>query len=318
MVVCDERHGRYHHPQPFKRLMGRRDILIGTGAAIFAVTIWAAWIVGTRHAVTGTLPPESVGLLRMAVPALLFAPIWLRVGVAPRDRRGLLALCVLGAGAPFFIVVATGMKFAPAADIGPLLPGTMPLFAALLAVMVDRERIGGMRLIGYGLIVAGILAIAGRGMFDFSSGAWRGHVLVLLGAFLWAIYTIAFRRSRLGAIEAAALIGFWSTLLLLPFGTLPLAEAWRAGHGWEIAAQAIIQGVFSGILGLVGYGVAVARLGASRAAAFAALAPGMAALIAVPVLGEVPDTAAVVGIVATSVGVALASGAVGARRSIPA
>ncbi len=298
--------------------MSRRDTFVGVAAAIFAVTIWAAWIVGTRHAVTGTLPPEAVGLLRMAVPALLFMPVWLRTGVAPRGVAGLVALCVLGAGAPFFIIVATGMKFAPAADIGPLLPGTMPLFAALLAVLVDRERIGPARLIGYALIVAGIVAIAGRGMFDFTSGAWRGHGLVLIGAFLWAIYTIAFRRSRLGALEAAALIGFWSTLLLLPFGTLPLVEAWRAGHGWEIAAQAVIQGVFSGILGLVGYGIAVARLGASKAAAFAALAPGMAALIAIPVLGEVPDTAAIIGIAATSIGVALASGAVALRQSTAA
>jgi drug/metabolite transporter (DMT)-like permease len=101
--------------------------------------------------------------------------------------------------------------------------------------------------------------------------------------------------------------------MLLPFGMPPLAEAWRAGHGWEIAAQTVIQGVFSGILGLVAYGIAVARLGASKAAAFAALAPGMAAVIAIPVLGEAPDMAAVVGIVATSIGVALASGAVTAQ-----
>jgi drug/metabolite transporter (DMT)-like permease len=155
-------------------------------------------------------------------------------------------------------------------------------------------------------------------VFDFSSGAWRGHGLVLVGAFLWAIYTIAFRRSRLGPFEAAALIGFWSTLMLLPFGMPPLAEAWRAGHGWEIAAQTVIQGVFSGILGLVAYGIAVARLGASKAAAFAALAPGMAAVIAIPVLGEAPDMAAVVGIVATSIGVALASGAMSLRKSAAA
>ncbi len=298
--------------------MNRRNTLIGTGAAICAVTIWAAWIVGTRHAVTGSLPPEAVGLLRMAVPAILFAPVLLRTGVAPRGIMLLVALCVIGAGAPFFIIVATGMKFAPAADIGPLLPGTMPLFTAVLSVFVDRERIGPLRLAGYALVVAGIVAIAGRGLFDFASGEWRGHVLVLIGASLWATYTIAFRRSRLGPIEAAALIGFWSTLLLLPFGTAPLVEAWRAGHGWEIAAQAVIQGVFSGILGLVLYGIAVARLGASRAAAFAALAPGMAALIAVPVLGEVPDMAAIAGIVATSIGVALASGAIHARQTTPA
>jgi drug/metabolite transporter (DMT)-like permease len=296
----------------------RRNFLIGSGAAICAVTIWAGWIVGTRHAVIGALPPEAVGLLRMIVPALVFGPVLMRTGLAPRGIGVLVALCVLGAGAPFFMIVATGMKFAPAADIGPLLPGTMPLFTALLAVLVDRERIGAARLIGYGLIIAGIVAIAGRGMFDFASGAWRGHGLVLVGACLWAIYTIAFRRSRLGALEAAALIGFWSSLLLLPFGTMPLIEAWQAGNQWEIAAQLVIQGVLSGIAGLVCYGIAVARLGASKAAAFAALAPGMAALIAIPILGEIPDLAALIGILATSLGVALASGAIALRRSAPA
>jgi drug/metabolite transporter (DMT)-like permease len=296
----------------------RRDTLIGTVAAISAVTIWAAWIVGTRYAVTGTLSPEAIGLLRMIVPALVFAPLWLRTGVAPAGARIPLALCVIGAGAPFFIIVATGMKFAPAADIGPLLPGTMPLFAALLSVLIDRERIGTLRLIGYAFIVAGIFAIAGRGFLNFESGAWRGHGLVLTGAFLWATYTIAFRHSRLGPLEGAALIGFWSTLLLLPFGAQPLIDAWQAGHHWEIAAQVVIQGVFSGILGLVCYGVAVAKLGTSRAAAFAALAPVLAALIAIPILGEIPDLAAIIGVVATSIGVALASGAVHARHTPPA
>ncbi len=79
--------------------MTRRDTLIGSAAAIFAVTIWAAWIVGTRHAVTGTLPPEAVGLLRMAVPALLFMPVWLRVGVAPRGVRGSRGACACSAPA---------------------------------------------------------------------------------------------------------------------------------------------------------------------------------------------------------------------------
>jgi drug/metabolite transporter (DMT)-like permease len=216
------------------------------------------------------------------------------------------------------MIVATGFRFAPAADIGPLLPGTMPLFTALLVVLIERERMGPVRLTGYALIVAGILAIAGRGVLDLASGAWRGHVLVLCGALLWAVYTLAFRRSRLGAFEAAALIGVWSTFLLLPLGAPPLVEAWQAGHGWEIAAQAVLQGVLSGILGLVGYGIAVNRIGSSQAAAFAALAPGMAALFAIPVLGEIPDTAAVLGIAATSIGVVLASGVIAARRATPA
>ena len=50
--------------------------------------------------------------------------------------------------------------------------------------------------------------------------------------------------------------------------------------------------------------------GAPRAAVFISLTPVIAALIALPVLGERPDVATSLGIVAVSLGVALASGAI--------
>jgi drug/metabolite transporter (DMT)-like permease len=288
----------------------RRATLIGVAAALVTVTIWAAWIVATRYAVIGSLTPESVGLLRFGVAAAVLAPVLWRNGVLPRERGNLwlLMLCVLGAGAPFFLIVATGMRFAPAADIAPLLPGTMPLFTALLAAWLDRDRITGLRWIGYALIVLGDLAIAGSDLFHLGSGAWRGHALIVLGAFLWAVYTVAFRRSRIGAIEAAALIAFWSALILLPLGLAGLVDGVRSGNGLEILLQGVLQGVVTGVIALTCYGIAVARLGAARAAAFAALAPALAAVLAVPVLGETPSLYTVIGLIVTSLGVVLASG----------
>ncbi len=288
----------------------RRTFWIGVSAALLTVTIWAGWIVATRHAVIGSLSPQSLGLLRFGVAAIILSPVLWRSGVLPRESKtiGLLALCVLGAGAPFFLVVATGMQFAPAADIAPLLPGTMPLFTALLAVALDRDRITGLRWAGYLLIVMGDLAIASGDLLHLDSGAWRGHALVVLGALLWAVYTIAFRRSRIGALEAAALIAFWSTLILLPFGTSGLIDAVRNGHGLEVLLQAFVQGVVTGVVALTCYGIAVEKLGAGKAAAFAALAPALAALLAMPALGEIPTLFTVAGLIVTSAGVALASG----------
>ncbi len=51
------------------------------------------------------------------------------------------------------------------------------------------------------------------------------------------------------------------------------------------------------------------RLGASRAAAFSSLAPALAAILAIPVLGEFPPAIVVAGVAITVVGVALSSGA---------
>ena len=65
----------------------------------------------------------------------------------------------------------------------------------------------------------------------------------------------------------------------------------------------------SSVVSLIAYTRAVAILGASRAAAFASLNPVLGLLIAIPVLGEVPSSLDLIGIVLVSVGVYFATGA---------
>jgi drug/metabolite transporter (DMT)-like permease len=214
---------------------------------------------------------------------------------------------LLGSGAPFFMTVAQGMRFAPAAEIGPLLPGTMPLFVALIGWALMGEPVGRRRMVGLLLMLTGILGVAGPGMLETADGAWRGHLLLLSGALMWAIYTHAFKGSGLTALEAAALVAIWSSFLLLPLGVTGLTIALASGEGSAIATQAILQGAFSGLIAIILYGVAVDHLGASRAAVIVALGPPLAALLAIPILGERPNSFAVVGIAATTLGVALAS-----------
>jgi drug/metabolite transporter (DMT)-like permease len=285
-----------------------RPALIGWLAAFATVTIWAVWAVATRHAVTHDLPPAAVGLLRFGVPALLLLPISWRIGLFPKGLGLRKGLGLLGSGAPFFLTVALGMQFAPAAEIGPLLPGTMPLFVALIGWLVFGERLGRIRVAGFALILIGVVCIGGYGLLFAGNGAWRGHALLLSGACLWGIYTHAYRRSGLSALQAAALIGLWSFLILLPFGTPSLIRALGDGLAGPVFLQAVLQGFLSGVAGIILYGMAVDRLGASRAAAVSPLAIVMAALIAIPVLGEIPDAASIIGITLATLGVVLASG----------
>lgn len=288
-------------------------MLVGWLAILVTVVIWALWMVGTRHAVTHDLKPTAIGLVRFGVPALVLAPLWWRAGLFPRGLKPLVGLSLLGSGAPFFLTVATAMRFAPAADIGPLLPGTMPLFVALIGWMAFGEKLGRFRLLGLALILLGILAIGGRGLLHIETGVWRGHALLLAGALMWGIYTHAYRRSGLNPIEAAGLVGFWSVLMLLPFGAPAAMEAIAEGQGGPLLVQAVIQGVASGVIAMILNGIAIDRLGASRSAAMAPLGPVLAVLLAIPVLGEIPDAAALLGLVAATAGVVLASGIVRAK-----
>ena len=292
----------------------RGKLITGGLLALVSVSIWAIWIVGTRQAMTVDLPLGWVGMIRFGLPALVLLPWWWKVGLLPKgvDWR-LVALMVIGSGAPFLVVVATGMRFAEAAEVGVLLPGTMPLFVALLSAIVDGERFTPSRLVGLALAVAAMAAIGGPALL---SGQGIGFLLVPAGAFLWAVYTLAFRRANLDPAAAAGVIAAWSTILLLPLALMESpAELLRAGPA-VFAGQLVSQFVLSGVVALVCYGAAVRMLGSSRAAIFSALAPALAALIAVPWLGEVPTALTIAGIILAVAGVALGSGAVGfGRRS---
>jgi drug/metabolite transporter (DMT)-like permease len=285
---------------------------LGGLLALVTVSIWAIWVVGTRQAVTVDLPLGWVGMLRFGVPALLLLPWWWRVGLLPRavDWR-LIALMVAGSGAPFLIIVAIGMRFAEAAEIGVLLPGTMPLFVALLSAAVEGERFAPIRIVGFTLAVAAMLAIGGPALLG---GQGLGFLLVPTGAFLWAVYTLAFRRAGLDPATATGMIAAWSTILLLPLAVLESpAGLLRAGPA-VFAVQVLSQSILSGVVALVCYGAAVRILGSSRAAIFSALAPALAALIAIPWLGEVPTALTVTGIGLAVVGVALGSGVIASGR----
>ncbi|WP_170122121.1 DMT family transporter [Breoghania corrubedonensis] len=281
----------------------------GVACALVTVTIWAQWIVSTRYAAAVHLPLGWLGLIRYGVPALVLAPFWLRGGLLPKgvDRR-LLIVMVAGCGAPFFAVVSNALQKAPAASAGVLLMGVLPLATAILSRLILKETFGAVRLAGFGL---SLVAVALIGLAIDLSVAGGALLLLPLGAMLWAGYTLAFRRSGLTPVHATGLISVWSALLFVPLvvfdGFAPLTAIDPGALGWQMVAQ----GVLSGLVALVTYGIAVRRLGSSNTAAFGALAPALAALMAIPALGEMPDLATSVGVALAVMGVLLASGVVG-------
>jgi drug/metabolite transporter (DMT)-like permease len=286
----------------------RRTRLVGYAALLTTVAIWGAWIVLTHQAVTHSLPPSAIALLRMIAPTILLAPAIWRAGIFARGKIVPLIFCIVGAGTPFVLLTATGMQYASAADFAALVPGTMPLFVALLSALIFKERMGWLRALGFACCSAGVFAIAGRSLAEADASTSFGHLLLLLASLNYAGYTLGFRASGLTPIEATGIVAFWSLLMILPFGTMPVIEALQAGHVHEIVFQAVLQGVLSGIVALVAFNTGIDRLGASKGAAFVALVPVVATLLAIPILGEWPDLAAIVGVATTSLGVLLASG----------
>ncbi|MGH6982990.1 MAG: DMT family transporter [Stellaceae bacterium] len=295
-------------PATARSAADRRNLIVGVVSGLLVVLCWAGWVVATRFAVTTQLRPVDVAFLRYLAPAVVLLPVLVRRGFGPRQIGvARTAMLVAGAGLPFLLVASTGMKFAPASDVGTVMVGTMPVFVAVFSALVSRERFDRIRVFGFLLVVLGIAGIAAHGLFDFHSGAWRGHLLFLAGGAMYAAFTVTFRRSGIGPWHAAAIVNFYSLLLIAPVYFLVCGPRVLSAPPGEVVTQAFMQGVVAGIMALYFYGDAIRRLGASRAAVLGALTPVVVALVGVPLLGEIPNAVAWAAIFAVSAGVVLAS-----------
>ncbi|MEM8788853.1 MAG: DMT family transporter [Pseudomonadota bacterium] len=278
-------------------------------ALALTLFIWAAFLVVTRAAMTTPLGVIEIGLLRYGTGAILFLPVLLRHGIAPRGARPLdLILIPLFGGVLFVALLASGLRLAPVADSGVFTPAMLPLYVALLSFLLMGERFGPLRLTGFALIVAGALFVGGWEALTRTDGAWRGHLMFTGASISWAIYTVVFRRSGLSPALGGALMCFWSALLFAAF-----AMVWGTNFtsvpAPTLLIQVIFQGLLSGFVATFTFFYAVQTIGASRTAAFAALVPVMAALGGWAFLDEPIGAAKTVGILVVAVGVALASGA---------
>lgn len=295
-------------------LPGSGRSALGALSALSVVLIWASWLVSTRHSVGAGLGPLDLSLLRYGIPALVLAPVWWRTGLFPKGAMGPLALMVLGSGAPFFQIVAFGMRHTPASAAGVLLPGLMPLAVAVIGMVFLGERPDRWRKLGMLAILTGGAVLLFGNLGD-QGLSWISFTILPIGATLWAVYTHAFRRSGLDAFEGAALICVWSTILnlaALPFvGTQFPTAPWR-----EIALQSVTQGLLSGLVATLLYGTAVRALGGTQAAAYTAITPVAAAIGGAVLLAEPLGVSTLAAALVTGLGVLLSTGLLSRRQVV--
>ncbi len=291
--------------------------ITGASCGVAAVSIWAGWMVVTRLGVTTTLSIWDITALRFAVAGLVLLPVVLRRGLA-FDRLGWIGLVALavGGGALMVICVGSGLLFAPAAHAGALFPGVMPVFVAVLASVVLKEPFPLAKKGGLVLILCGVPVIAGIADLSIGGSQSLGHLLFLCAAFLWACYTVAMKHARLDGLHAAAITSVVSMVVYLPIYVIFFESGLRDAPVGDIVFQGFYQGILTMVVSLFLYGRAVSLLGASNGAAFGALGPVLAALFAIPALGEIPSAADWIGIALIAAGVYLASEAPLPRRRV--
>lgn len=248
------------------------------------VLLWASFALSIRAIGSSSLTSFDAALLRFLVPIVVLAP-WLgRTLRRLREQRTLVVVALgCGAGLPFFLVAALGGRLTRAALVGLVIPGTVPLFVALLAFALWRSRIGRPQALALGAILTGVAIIAA------SWSASAGIVVLLLAGLMWSVYTVALRSSTLDPIGTALTLCLPSVLVALPLmalGVVPSHLLDGTAAGQDVALFAVAQGVGVGVASTIFYTLAVRELGSPAAATFGAVSPVLTALLAVPLFGE--------------------------------
>lgn len=270
-----------------------------------AVLIWAGWWVLTRFSVTGSLKATDLAALRFGLAGLVMLPVYLRHRIAiARVPKPLLFFMVLGAGAPYALVAAFGLKFASAGNGGALGTGFLPLSVTLFSGLLYGERAGLGRYIGLAAILVGAALVAGVQHWWWGTpDALAAPGLFFVSASMWAGFTLSMRRSGLSAMAATATVCVLSGVAYLPIYAFFLPhDGLTAAPAGTLITQAVYQGILTSFAALFCFSKSVIHLGAPRAAVFPALIPVAATCLGLVALSEVPSAAETLGVCLISLG----------------
>jgi drug/metabolite transporter (DMT)-like permease len=277
----------------------------GLIAAFFTICIWTGFILVSRHGGKSVLTGWDVTALRFGVGALIALFFLPRVALPP--YKVILLFSVFG-GVGYAVAVYVAFRLAPAAHAAVLLPGALPFTTAVIAWLWLRQKPSPSQRIALMLVFFGIALTAAD---TLSRGAhltgmqMLGDLLFLCGSSSWAVFTLLLRRYPAPPLAAAVSTTLGSAIVYLPIWWLFLPSTLDQAPAAEIAMQAIYQGVLVVFVAMMLYTFAVRRLGAQTVALLMAIVPGLAAVAAVPVLGEPLSMLTLAGLGAVTAGALL-------------
>lgn len=282
--------------------------LFGWLAAFSVVWIWSGWVVVSRLGVVQSLTIYDMAALRYAVASVAVAPFVWRFW--PRDLAPWkIAVIACGQGVPYLLLAFGGFQYAPTSHAGIMMNGSLPIFTAVLGWIWLKDRPTRWRVAGMAIILAGCVLIAWDGSSDgVSQDAWIGHLLFLASTLFLAINMVGTKAWQLTPKQAMVCIPTINILWFGPLYLLFLPQNIAAAPWSEILLQGLYQGLGPSVLAVLLFTTAIRSIGPSSAAAAMAAVPGLAALLAIPVLGEWPSAFAWIGLVLATGGILLAAG----------
>ena len=288
----------------------RRGAGVALAETALAAALWGTSFPVVSLGIEGGLDPRTFVFLRFAIAAPVMLGVARALGrdVMPLFRSR--AIWVVGLfDAVGFLCQFVGQQYTEA-SVAALLTNMSVIFAAIGAVAFLRERLGGFKVVGIVLAVAGTLLITTNGDFGMvASGQVLGDVLYLVAAVSWAGYILYSKKKmdeeRWDPLASAACIVAVTAILVVP-------PALTAGFGPSLSSTSLwavsFTAIFNTVIPFVLYQQGLKHLTASSSAVILMLEIVVAILISVAFRGETFTAFAWAGALAVLASIFLVSG----------
>jgi drug/metabolite transporter (DMT)-like permease len=258
-------------------------------------------------AIESGLGTVEIAFGRCAIGALALLPVALArgaLGAASRRWRSIVVFSFLDMAVPF-VLISAGQHHLPS-SLAAVLVSTVPIFVALLALRLEAaERVARAQALGLAIGFVGVLLIYGVGL-PRGPGTVLAATALLLASASYATATLRYPRAFAGVdpIGVVCLALAAGAVSLLP--ALAVDAPGRAPSP-QGAAALLALGVLCSALGGWAYFTLIALAGASRTSVITYVAPAIAVVGAVLLLGERPSAGTLGGLAVVLAGSWLAT-----------
>nr|WP_285289077.1 DMT family transporter [Bacillus sp. ISL-47] len=281
---------------------------------ILANMIWGGNFVIGRLGVE-YFPPLLFSLFRWLIAFMILTPFMVKPlkkdwKILWQHKPVLLLLAVTGV-AGYNTIIYFALQYTTSINAS-VVNSTTPLFIAIFAIFILKEKLSFQQITGIILSVIGISFIISRGSID-SFLSWSintGDLFVLTAVFLWALYSVIGKKYSgiLPALSTFYVTSFLGILILAP---LSLIEYRLSGIGPAFSAFSVgillYVGFMASIVAFLSWNYGVSIIGASKAGVFLNLLPVFATAFAVLFTAESLYHYQVIGGVIVIFGVLLSS-----------
>ena len=274
------------------------------GYLFVAITmvIWGGFTLSSRLNAQWGISAWDITALRFALAFCILMPILIyKKDTAFLWHKEPFLLAMIG-GVGYCLTSYTAFHYVPAAHAAIFLNGFVPLCTAVAAWLLFKEAFDGHTWLSLLIMLS---AVAGMSvlMYQETGVAFGlGDGLFFISAIWWGVFTVLLRHWKLSAWHSMAGVAIWSAIIYVPIYMVFLPKNLSTPTPIHLFGQVVFHGIFVVIIATLAYVEAIKRLGAFKTGSIVTLAPFMAAILAVPLLGEQLSPAIMCGLLGMAFG----------------